>query len=514
MGQKNAFEIQSRKLGYYYLPVFTLTIVLTSFTMMTYATIVTVAVPNVMGAFGIGQDKAQLLATGFYISMTVSQLICAWLILTIGHYYTFIISIILFLLACFIGAFSNDYSFIIISRLIQGFSAGILMSQTMVAVVQAYPVNRRGYALSMFTIGGVLAIGIGPVLGGIIIEELSWREIFLIPIPLLFILIILGYFVMPRPTNIKLTNFDWVGLSLLIICLYSAMTIFSDGQRQGWGSNYIAGLLTIGIITGIAFVFWQLGYKYRLLDFSLFKYPIFTFATAITFCVGMGNFGAIYAIPIFAQIIQTFSPVDAGLLMLPASLITIAVLPLIGKLSDIMSARAGSIIGLLCFFIGTIPMIYADSNTSFLFVMGFVILTRLGMGINNPFVAKAAISCLPTAKIADGTSTLNFFRLLGTSLGTTAWVVFLEIRTQMHTATFSFTQTGSNNTSLLFLQEVKELLKQTGLSEFVKNQSSLDYLGKVIHSQGSALGFQDGFLIFAIIFGVAIIPAILMVNKK
>ena len=160
----------SRKLGYYYLPVFTLTIVLTSFTMMPYATIVTVAVPNVMGAFGIGQDKAQLLATGFYISMTVSQLICAWLILTIGHYYTFIISIILFLFACFIGAFSNDYAFIIVSRLIQGFSAGILMSQTMVAVVQAYPINRRGYALSMFTIGGVLAIGIGPVLGGIIVR--------------------------------------------------------------------------------------------------------------------------------------------------------------------------------------------------------------------------------------------------------------------------------------------------------------------------------------------------------
>ena len=96
MDQENAYEIQSRKLGKYYLPVFTLTIVLTSFTMMTYATIVTVAVPNVMGAFGIGQDKAQLLATGFYISMTVSQLICAWLILSIGHYYTFIVSIILF----------------------------------------------------------------------------------------------------------------------------------------------------------------------------------------------------------------------------------------------------------------------------------------------------------------------------------------------------------------------------------------------------------------------------------
>ena len=74
----------------------------------------------------------------------------------------------------------------------QGFSAGILMSQTMIAVVQAYPIYRRGYALSMFTIGGVLAIGVGPVLGGIIIEWLSWREIFLIPIPLLIITFLLS----------------------------------------------------------------------------------------------------------------------------------------------------------------------------------------------------------------------------------------------------------------------------------------------------------------------------------
>ena len=92
-----------------YLPALTLAIVLTSFTMMTYGTIVTVAVPNVMGAFGIGQDKAQLMATGFYIAMTTSQLICAWLIFSIGHYYTFFISIIFFALACFLGCFRRGF---------------------------------------------------------------------------------------------------------------------------------------------------------------------------------------------------------------------------------------------------------------------------------------------------------------------------------------------------------------------------------------------------------------------
>ena len=245
------FQNHSKKFGKYYLPILTLTIVLTSFTMMTYATIVTVAVPNVMGAFGVGQDKAQLVATGFYISMTVSQLICAWLLLAVGHYYTFTVSILFFLFACFIGALSNDFTFIVISRIMQGFSAGILMSQTMIAVVQAYPISRRGYALSMFTIGGVLAIGIGPVLGGIIIEWLSWREIFLIPIPLLIITFSLGLIVMPKIINFKIPKFDWFGLIFLIISLYCFMTIFADGQRQGWFSDYVMALLFIGIFSSL-----------------------------------------------------------------------------------------------------------------------------------------------------------------------------------------------------------------------------------------------------------------------
>ncbi len=508
------FKNHSNKFGKYYLTTLTLTIVLTSFTMMTYATIVTVAVPNVMGAFGVGQEKAQLVATGFYISMTVSQLICAWLLLAIGHYYTYNISIILFLIACFIGALSNDFTFIVISRVMQGFSAGILMSQTMIAVVQAYPLSRRGYALSMFTIGGVLAIGVGPVLGGIIIEALSWREIFVIPIPLLIIIFALGLMVMPKKINLELPKFDWCGLILLIISLYCFMTIFADGQRQGWFSDYILSLWFIGVFSSFLFIYKQLAYENKILDFSIFKYPVFTNATIITFCVGTANFGAIYAIPIFAQIIQTFSPIDAGLIMLPASIITILALPIIGKLSDIWSPRTGSIIGLLCFFIGTVPLIKADANTSFLFMMGFAVFLRLGMGINNPFVAKAAISSLPISKIEQGTTTLNFFRLLGTSLGTTAWVVFLEMRTQMHSNSFTDTQNGSNETSLGFLLEVKTILKEMGLSASSQEFSSLNYLGKVIYYQSHSLGFQDGFLIFAVIFAMAIIPAFFMVSKK
>ena len=158
------FQDLKVKYGDAFLPALTFAIVITTFTMMIYGTIVTVAVPNVMGAYGIGQDKAQLMVTGFYIAMTTSQLICAWLVFAIGHYYTFSISILFFGFACFLAAFAEEFSIIILARAIQGVSAGILMSQTMVAIVQAYPPNRRGFALGMFTSGAILGIGIGAVM--------------------------------------------------------------------------------------------------------------------------------------------------------------------------------------------------------------------------------------------------------------------------------------------------------------------------------------------------------------
>jgi MFS family permease len=234
----------------------------------------------------------------------------------------------------------------------------------------------------------------------------------------------------------------------------------------------------------------------------------------ITFCVGMGNFGAIYAVPIFAQLIQGFSPVDAGLIMLPASIVTLILLPFIGRLSDSISPRYGALLGLGFFLIGTLPLVLADFNTSYLYVMGFVILSRLGMGINNPVVAKAALSALPPDQIAEGTATLNFFRLLGTSLGTTAWVVFLEIRTQFHSSTLSFTQNPSNQTSQEFLLKIGKIYKELGLSVVKIEALSLIHLSDIIHLQSIKFGFQDGFIVLSFIFIIAMIPAYLVGKKK
>jgi len=227
----------------------------------------------------------------------------------------------------------------------------------------------------------------------------------------------------------------------------------------------------------------------------------------VAFIVGMGNYGTIYAVPVFAQIVQNLTPLDAGLLMLPASLIVVCAMPVIGRLADTVAPRIGVVVGLTLFALGTLPMAAADPNTPFLSLLLFVCVMRLGMSVNLPFVTSTALASLPPEKLDAGAGTLNFFRQLGASLGTSAWVVFLDMRTHFHSDALTATQVSANAASRELLRDVGRLLKQFGLSAPDHESGALHYLGQVVQAQANALGFQDGFLVLTVAFVLAMVPA-------
>ena len=504
------FNDLKEKYGNRFYLLLTVAIVTTSFTMVTYATIITVAVPSIMGTFGVGQDKAQLMATSFYVAMTASQLSCAFLIKVFGHRHIFTISIIVFSISCFVGALSELFYVLVFARVVQGITAGILMSQTMVAIMQAFPLNRRGLSLTLFTCGTVAGFGAGPSLGGLIIDYVNWRSVFLIPLPLILFALIVGAFVMHTKKNKGTIKFDWSGLVCLVIALYSFMTVFAEGQRQGWTSNFIVNFLIVGLCFSIIFIVMQMYKNDRLMDFTIFAYPNFLWATIVVFLTSLGNFGLIYAIPVFSQLVLGLSPLDAGIIMLPASIIAVLFLPVMGKFSDTLPAKYGSYVGLILFFCGSFPLVFSDTNTPFFLMVILAIVSRLGMGINNPYASKAALMKLPEDKIVEATSILNFFRLLGSSIGTSAWVVFLEIRTKFHGENISFTQTNSNHTTSELIYNLGAILRGAGISENFLMPLSLKFLDKILYSQALTFGFQDGFLILSIVFLIALIPAYLL----
>src|SRR3546814_135110 len=147
------------------------------------ATIVNVALPDIMGAFGMGQDKAQLLSTGFLAAMTGTMLLNAWMVEAFGQRATFMLAVTVFIVASVIGGLAPAEGVLILARVLQGGAAGILQPLAMQVIFQVFPPEKRGSAMGIYGIGVVLAPALGPTLGGIMVDSFSWRYVFFMSVP-------------------------------------------------------------------------------------------------------------------------------------------------------------------------------------------------------------------------------------------------------------------------------------------------------------------------------------------
>ncbi|HYC47046.1 MAG TPA: DHA2 family efflux MFS transporter permease subunit [Burkholderiales bacterium] len=476
--------------------------------MVLSSTIANVAVPTVMGAFGVGQDQAQWLATGFVATMVASQLLSAWFARAFGVRGTFMLISCVFFAGTAFAVFGATFEMVVVGRVLQGFSAGIVQPMTMALIFTQFPPERRGQAMAIHGMGIQIAPMLGPMIGGLVIDTLGWREIFLVPIPICVVALLLGMVYLPgREEQGPLPKFDWIGYSLLIAMLSTLLFAGANGQRFGWGSDAILILVLIGLAAGGAFVWLQLRSASPLLDFSLFKVPQFTSAVIVAFVFGFGNFSANYLIPVTVQHVQGFTPFLSGLLLVPAGVLVISATSVFGRVADVFPARLMVMLGLCLFALGNYLMSQTDANTTFLSFAWLVIVARCGMALIIPSLNTSALRALTSEQLHRGSGTINFIRQLGGACGVTALVVFIERRTQFHVEAMAATQTAANTTSLDLLSKMRALLAEAGVSENLLGPGALHYLGEMIEEQAIARGFSDGFLIIALVFVLAVIPA-------
>ena len=475
--------------------------------MVLSVTIVNVAVPSVMGAYGIGLDLAQWMATAFIATMTISQLLNTWLVEAFGQRLTFLLIIVVFFIGTAIAATSPTYDFIILGRILQGFSAGVSQPLVMVLLFQVFPENRRGLAMGLYGMAIMLAPGIGPFIGGLAIDTFSWRYIFYIPLPFSAAAFVLGAFLMPGPIEWRrLPPFDWSGIVVLIIALVNLLSAMADGQRFGWTSDLIMSRAATALVAFSIFVVLQLRSKSPLLDMSLFANPAFAAAVLVATVFGFGNMASSYAIPVFVQTVSGYSATEAGLALIPAGLVLMALFPLSGRFADQVPAHYPIMIGLLCFALGAALMTTADTNTTFWAVAIFTMIGRFGMGLIMPPLVSSAMRTLRSDQLNRGSGALNFMRQLGGSIGINSLVVLISQRTQFHSDALTATQTPANPVSREFLDAVQHLLNESGVPAAIHQPGALHYLGNVIEAQATTFGFQDGFSCISIVFVCALIP--------
>jgi DHA2 family multidrug resistance protein len=463
-------------------------------------TITNVAVPDIMGAFGVGQDQAQWMATAFFAAMTAGMLPSDWLTRTFGARHVFVAMMLLFLAASVAGGTAQSYLVVVLGRALQGLAAGVILPLTMMAMFAVFPPNRRAMVAGLFGISFVLGPGLGPWFGGIAIDIFDWRFTFYVAVPVAFCSMMLASVVLPaRDPNTPRTRLDWVGFLLVAVFLTATLTGLSNGQLKGWNSNFVMLALGLGLGSATLFVAWELFVDDPIFNVRLLARPRFAIANMVSFLFGATLFGSFYLQPVFVQLVQNYTPLRAGLVLVPGGLIMGLVLPLAGRTSDLVPPYIPLAVGFLLFTISLWLMGFSDPNTAFWTFAAIVGLGRIGQGMLFPPVTAVGLQAAPVQHMGTANGMLNFTRQMGGAFGINLLAIFIERRTATYSEVFAATQTETNPATSGLLAGVREMLSAAGLPDAIEAPLATLYLGRMVAAQATALAFQDTFMVFALV---------------
>lgn len=483
------------------------TIMIAAISVVLSTTIVNVAIPGVMGTFGISQVDAQWISTGFLAAMTATMLLADWANRAFGQRLSMNVALALFSAGSVLGGMAPNETILTIARVIQGAAAGIVQPLGMVLLFQVFPANQRGAAMGIFGIGVVLAPALGPWIGGILIDAFNWRYVFYLGIPFAGLGIFLSNIFLPTRTDKgPRPGFDWTGVVLLCLFLAVLLNALTNAQRQGWTSDPILAQFLIAAVSAVAFIWWEIRTTKPMLDMRLFTQLPFAAACLVGFILGAGLFGSTYLVPLFVQTIQGFTPTQAGLLLMPSGFVLVLVFPIAGRMADRLPSGWLIGAGMAIFAYSSYLCAIVDIDTTFWTLAWLTVLSRIGLGLVFPSLTGASLKVLPRELVAQGSGAINFIRQLGGAFGVNLLAVFMERRTVMHADAFAVTQTSDNAATMNLLTQVAGVMKSAGLPDTQQLPAAVSFLAQSITIQASTVAFRDGFIVVTIIFIVALIP--------
>ncbi len=317
------------------------------------ASVANVAIPAIGKAFGHGVDDVEWVLLA-YMLVTASTLVLFGRVGDlIGQKRIYLGGFAIFGIGSLACAFAPTLGTLIAARVFQALGAAMLMSCTVAIITDVFPSAQRGRAIGMN--GGAVAVGLstGPIVGGFIITYFDWRWIFLINVPVSIAALLMAAFVLKREPG-KRDTFDFAGAMLLGAGLFGISLALSRAHLWGWGSPLTIGVLIVSLASIALFVRVEHKTQAPMLDLKLFTNRRFAFSVVAALLYFIANSSVVFVVPLAAQIALGKSALQAGLLLLPISLLSIVLAPTAGALSDRIPARYISTFGSTTFAIGAL----------------------------------------------------------------------------------------------------------------------------------------------------------------
>lgn len=514
MSTPESLESLARRYGAAYQWLAAVTVLLGMLSAVLTTTVVNVAIPDIMGTFGMGQDRAHWLSTGALAGTSVAMLMQSWLTGRVGLRAALIGAMSMLAVSLVVAAHAPNETVLILARIVQGSVMGMMQPMAIYVLISVFPAGKKGQAMGMFGLVAIVGPALGPVVGGVVIEYFNWRAIFYVSLPIAGIALLMGSIFMPQRDPAAISpRFDWLAFLLVATAIGGLLTALSMGQRLGWTSTDILILAGIAVVCGIAFVLRELSVPSPLVEVRALAVPEFAATALLSFVFGAALFGSTYLIPLFAQTIQGLTPAQAGMMLLPGGLLLGVAMPIAGYLSDRMAARTLIVTGILMFMVSAFGLATVGVDTSFALMMGTVAVGRVALALVNPPLNVAAISALPAAMLGQGAGLINFARQLGGAFGVSGLAMALDLRMAFHSDALTTAAATSSGAAEL-LRGIGALLAGAGQPANLQSAGALRFFGDVIAAQAYAEAFRDAFYLIGIVLIVALVPAMVLRGRK
>ncbi|MBU5467084.1 DHA2 family efflux MFS transporter permease subunit [Virgibacillus sp. MSJ-26] len=392
-------------------------------------TLMITAIPPIMKEMGVSANTGQWLTTIFMLVNGIMIPITAFLIERYTTRQLFTTAMSVFTLGTLFSAIAIDFNTLIIGRIIQSIGAGIMMPLMQSVFLLMFPVRKRGMAMGLVGLVISFAPAIGPTISGWIITTFSWRAVFYIILPIGILEVLIGLKVMRNVTTLTYPKLDILSIILSSFGFGGLLYGFTSAGNNGWGSMITIISLVIGVLALTLFILRQLRLKVPMLEFRVFKNPIFTLSVILPMIAFLGLIGTETLVPLYMQNMRGFSAMESGIAILPGALINGMMSPITGKIFDRYGAKWLSIIGFIIITVSTLAFTNLGIGTSMLTVMILYAIRMFGISMVMMPATTAGLNQLKESLIPHGVAMTNTLRQVAASIGTAVLVTVMTITT-------------------------------------------------------------------------------------
>jgi EmrB/QacA subfamily drug resistance transporter len=371
--------------------------------------------------------QIQWVVTGYLLALAAVIPLTGWAARRFGAKRVYLVSIGLFTIGSALCGVAESSTSLILFRVLQGIGGGMIMPVAQMIMAEVAGPKRMGRVMGIVVMPAMLAPILGPVVGGLILQNLHWSWIFFVNVPIGVVAGILGYRMLPESNLGEAGKLDWIGLTLLAVSMPLVVYGLSEiAIKESFTAPAVVGPIIAGVVLAAIFGRHALRAERPLLDVRLYANRIFAAASLTTFGLGAALFGAMILVPLYYQEVRHESIILTGALVGPQGFGMLLVAPWIARMTERFGAGRVAFAGVTVLTLSSLPLAFIGADTSILFISVVLLVRGVGIGLSFIPTTTVAFAALRTDQLSDATPQLNVLQRVGGAIGVAVLSVVLQ----------------------------------------------------------------------------------------